>query len=100
MSTLDFCRLNDSVLRLCGKIDEISDRLDRIEESLGIISHTASEIKVSAKEMDNHIAFVTDVYEHVKTPFHVAINMVNKAIGGSEISGLQLHPLQIENKDI
>ena len=85
---------SEVILRLKNIEDNqrnIQDDLDEIKIILQQISSKMIDIEKSTENMDDHIGFVNNVYDSVKSPFHSIMNMVNNMNGSSnaiESSGI------------
>jgi archaellum component FlaC len=60
----------------CASCKEISERLAAIENKLDALAGLMKEVEKSAGKMDNHIDFVEEVYERVKSPFFKAMSLI------------------------
>lgn len=63
---------------------KILDKLDNIEERLEKLEKEVSYIKDSSNNMNEHISFVENVYDTVKSPFYFIMNKI-KPIDGIPI---------------
>jgi hypothetical protein len=66
----------DDDIKIMNILNEISEKLTYINERLEYIENDMKEIKKSSSNMDEHISFIENVYETVKTPFYYIINKV------------------------
>jgi hypothetical protein len=62
------CEKEDNV-DILNKLDEIVKRLDRIEEDI-------KYLKNGSDNMTEHISFVENVYDTIKSPFYFIMNKV------------------------
>lgn len=66
-------------------IDQINNRLDRIEENQRMMSDKLdiiikileNDVKINCEKMSNHINFVDTVYDNVKHPLGFLCNKLN-----------------------
>lgn len=61
-------------------LERILEKLESIEKRLGNIEKQLSYVQESSENMNEHISFVEDVYDTVKTPFYYVMNKI-KPIG-------------------
>jgi len=59
-------------------LNEIFERLSRIEERLTLIETKSHQLAEYGQKMDHHIDFVDGVYQMVKKPFHGLMNYVGR----------------------
>lgn len=55
---------------------KILDKLDDIDQRLGVIESDIEQIKKSNSNMDEHISFVENVYDTIKNPFYYIMNKI------------------------
>lgn len=83
--------------------DDLQKKLDRIERKLDfiitILHHDNKDIKENCKKMGNHIQFIENVYDSVRTPLNYLTNKVNYMLGNKNES-TSLPIKQIENTNI
>ena len=58
-------------------LEKILKKLDIIEERLTLLTEEIEEIKKSNNKMDNHIDFIENIYNNIKTPFHYVLNRIS-----------------------
>lgn len=51
----------------------------RLEGEIRLLREGYNDIRTTTEHMDEHIDFVNDVYETVKAPFHLAMDMISTA---------------------
>jgi len=59
--------MSDDIKNLINRIEIIETKLDKILELL----------EVDCKKMSNHIDFIENVYDKVKSPFNYIMNVAN-----------------------
>ena len=61
-------------------LNDIINRLDRIEERIIHLEQKQEEIKESTHNMDSHIQFIENVYDNVKKPLSYVTHKINNFI--------------------
>ena len=59
------------------KLDIIIEKLDRIEEKLDKIENDIKVLKKGNEQLDDHITFIENVYDTIKSPFYYILNKVS-----------------------
>lgn len=59
------------------KLDIIIEKLDRIEEKLDKLEKDIKILKNGNEKIDEHITFIDNVYDTIKSPFYYIINKVS-----------------------
>lgn len=62
-------------------MEEINKKLDTIIHKLELIENRLGIVEESCSEMDNHINFVNNVYSTVRTPLDFILNQVGRIQG-------------------
>ena len=62
-------------------MEEINEKLDKIIHKLELIENRLGIIEESCSEMGNHINFVNNVYSTVRTPLDFILNQVSRIQG-------------------
>ena len=74
-------------------LNEIINRLDRIEERIINLETKQEEIKESTHNMDSHIHFIENVYDNVKKPLSYVAHKINNFIDYSSSNTPELPSL-------
>ena len=59
------------------KLDILIEKLDRIEEQLDKIENDIKVLKKGNEQLDDHITFIENVYDTIKSPFYYILNKVS-----------------------
>ena len=62
-------RMEERDIKILDKLNEILNRLDKIEQDI-------QYLKNGSDTMTEHVTFVDNVYESIKTPFYFIINKI------------------------
>ena len=63
----------------------INNKLAQLEERVENIEKRTEKIETSAKNMDDHISFIDNVYDSVKSPFHKVMDLVSFRFGSQSL---------------
>ena len=91
-----------NTLFLKNGLNNINERLDKIENNIEEILKILRYIEPDCHKMGDHINFVEKVYENTRKPLNFIINQVNKirSIGNSENqTECDLPRIEDENKN-
>tara|TARA_B100001059_G_C17724747_1_gene522779 strand:- start:849 stop:1088 length:240 start_codon:yes stop_codon:yes gene_type:complete len=58
-------------------LEKVLKKLEIIEERLALLTEEIEDIKKSNNKMDNHIDFIENIYNNIKTPFHYVLNRIS-----------------------
>jgi hypothetical protein len=71
-------------------MDNINEKLDIIIEKLDkLTSIIESDISNNCKKMGNHINFVENIYDTIKSPLSYICNRVNRITNNNELPALE-----------
>lgn len=59
------------------KFDIIIEKLDKIEEKLDKLENDIKLLKKANEQLDEHITFVENVYDTIKSPFYYVLNKIS-----------------------
>ena len=76
-SDAELQKLNTRIDDLEGKLDTLEKTTNSILDEIRILAQRFEGVEKSATNIDEHIGFVNDVYDSVKTPFHKAMGMIS-----------------------
>ena len=66
--------MNDGIVNITVKIIELEKQCQRIEQKMDKILDL---LEKDCKKMTNHIDFIENVYDNVKSPFYYLMDKVN-----------------------
>lgn len=69
---------NIDVSALFEEIKQLQDKLEAMEKS---VSEKLDKISKETEKMEQHVEFVQDIYEKIKSPFHFAMNKISVLSG-------------------
>ena len=78
-------------------IEEMNERLQKIEEKLESIHEVLHNLQSSCKGMDDHISFVESVYNVLRSPLDLTLSAFQPLFGSS--TNLPEFPETLEDTD-
>ena len=73
-------RMKESMEKLDEKMDKIIQKLEMLDKKLDELLSMDKNIGNNCDKMSDHIDFVNEVYENVKTPLHYISNKLNSML--------------------
>lgn len=80
-------------------LELILNKLDTLEHSQLNIERKVEEIYKNTKRMEDHINFVENIYEKVKTPFHYLMDKISLLSFSPFTKSEMLQNEKLENKE-
>lgn len=74
-----------SNMLLTENVEKISQTLNSLQLNSGKLTTDVEDILSSSTKINEHIDFVNDVYDTVKSPFHTAMSMITWASGTQKL---------------
>lgn len=92
---VDFLAANNMLLS--EKVEKLSQALDSLQTNSTKMTTDVEDILTSSNKINEHIDFVNEVYDTVKSPFHTAMSMISWASGVKKIDPSRI--LEIDGSD-
>lgn len=83
--TTEQCNIDNFQL-IINKLNAIESKMNVLENKIDEIKQQVSKCETSCKTMDDHINFVEDVYQTLRTPLDYVRFSVNKIVGNNDNS--------------
>jgi chromosome segregation ATPase len=83
---IDNQTIKDQLLLINNKLDTLTIDINILKEQLNNLDVKINAVNSSCKNMDEHIGFVENVYDVVKSPFQKVLNYYYKDSDSKQLS--------------
>ena len=77
---------NLHLIKICEKLDKLQQSVNQLQKDVEILKNNNKSISYNCEKMNNHINFIENIYENVKSPLEYLCNKIYYLMGSNNTS--------------